>query len=191
MDILLSIPKELSMLVVSLVDISSMFTLSCSSKLLENFLTKHLEQVLTDTPTQVMFFPIIKLKLPIVLIDVITQGYTNLFKWLIPNSNYLSQPKIYIQHYLETAALNGSFDILKYIHKINLDTMDLDLGQIVTSAVKGNHFEILDWLYQKGCPLTGDTFKAAAESGNMKIIDYLRINKCQWDKDVCAYAAAG
>ena len=56
-------------------------------------------------------------------------------------------------------------------------------------AVRGGHFQVLQWLHENGCPWDADTFAAAAEAWNLELLKWLYQRKCPWDARTFAYAA--
>lgn len=124
------LPKELLSLISSLLGASSQMSLSFASKSFT--LSNHTH--FSDA----------------VVTDAIDNGYTKLFKWLLPISDkiedYVSEKHTY--YYCERAAYSGSLEILKYIH--DNSPYCLRSLEVVTDAIRGGHLVILKWLLENG-----------------------------------------
>lgn len=123
----------------------------------------------------------------------------------------------YYQYFINgicsSAAYHGHFDIVKWIHKINLKSKnictgaaigghleilkwaidngcEIDKKDICGCAANGGHIEILEWLVDNipGIILNEETIYDASKSGNLKAIKWLRNKGCPWDKRVCYLA---
>lgn len=57
------------------------------------------------------------------------------------------------------------------------------------AAAGGGHLEVLQYLYENGCPWNEYTCKFAAEGGHLDVLRWCRSKDCPWDEDVCAFAA--
>jgi len=143
---MLYLPKELVSLTLSLLDVSSTFALSRTSK------------------THIKHIPI-KSSRHIHCLDAVENGYINLFKWLITSKEAGHISNNYEESYIITASGNGHLCILKYLRQTKchwiLRTHDLD---------------VLKYLHENGCSilLKGDTYRLkAVEKGHTEILEYL------------------
>lgn len=145
-DILSCLPKELIITIISYLDTSSLFSLSLTSKFYRNY-TNHNE--IYDT----------------VLTDAIVNGYTDLFKLLVPDKTRLCLYNAW--KYMEYAALTGSFEILKHL------CVDYTNSHILNCAAEGGHLEIVKWLHTKGYSFSDSIFASAAAGGNIELAKYI------------------
>jgi len=58
------------------------------------------------------------------------------------------------------------------------------------SAAMGGHLHILQWLRANGCEWNKDTCFEAAAHGHAKVLSWARENGCDWDAENCAAEAA-
>ena len=90
------LPVELFLLTISFLDISTKSSLKYVIK--SNHLSKHLHT---------------NQEYHIILSNAISEGHTELFKWLIPNKQFITA---FLTHgYCDIAAKHGQLDILKYL----------------------------------------------------------------------------
>ena len=176
MNIILNVPVELLLIVVSLLDTSSRYSLKQTKN------------------TQNMYQSIVpKEKLDIVINDAILHGYTDMFKWLMPNpSRDLPAYSSFTSSYCVNAASAGSFEILKYICINEI----MFTHSIVAAAAGEGRIEIIGWLISRSgfvgdkCCWNETACANAAANGHFETLKYLHKNGCQWDERSCASAAA-
>lgn len=194
MDFVSILPCELLSLMIQFLDVSSKYSLSCASTFYAQLNDKMMYQDDDFTPIIIYVFSLSKKK-DIVAMNAISNGYTNLFKWLMV-SFICSLPNLYAKIFCNNAAISGSLDILKYIHENGmLNTRSLSFG---VEAVKGGNLETVKWLYKIGCPLCVDGYTYAAKHGHLEILKWLyqnnqnKQNKCAWYTTyICESAAEG
>lgn len=104
----------------------------------------------------------------------------------------------------EYAAENGYLPILKWVDTIipikigsHSDEIEYPWNKNACAlAVSNNHFDILKWLYENGCPLDIKTSVGAALNGNLDILKWFRTefneNNCPRGRDetTCSSAAS-
>src|SRR5438128_530116 len=105
--LLAALPKELTLLIVSFLDVSSRFSLSCVAKSCVSHRVVHRPERLSSP---VMRTAAIRDNKNMVLLDAIENGYTELFKWLTSDEKHFT--KHYARLYCDKAANKGSFEIL-------------------------------------------------------------------------------
>jgi len=165
---LLTIPHELLSLILDLLTISPIFSLSHVCRTLRNICKNNIKQ---NKRT--------------IIIDTITNGYTNLFIWLNPNTDIPSK-----FDYCKIAASCGSLDILKHIWNISISWQtNINSGDIMGDAAGYGHLEIVKWLYKNGCYWNTLVCYRAAYGGHLEVLKYLHDNGCPWNEYACAHAA--
>ena len=207
--IILHIPKELVLLIVSFLDTSSKFSLK--------FITKYFAIMLCS----------LRIKEDII-IDAVSNGYTDTVRWLmseddcgycdVVSKGYFKFKNIFVAaiqsgcleivewlydthkneyslgySYYEEAASNGKFEILKWLRTKFCENVCPWNTQTCYGAAENGHFEILKWLRAKfcenGCPWNANICSGAAENGHFEILKWLRENGCPWNANTC-YGAA-
>ena len=167
-----SLPLELTSIIVGFLDISSKFSLSRTCRKFTRFL-------------------LIENSLNNVIINSITNGYTEIFVWLINRRKDLICHNS--KYYCTEAAKSGSFDILKYIYANELlfDAVMIRAPDVSCAASMNGHFDILKWLLQNKCRRVDDNiFSGAAIHGRIDILEYLLENGYRCGNTVFIKAAA-
>lgn len=59
------------------------------------------------------------------------------------------------------------------------------------AAAGEGHIEVLEWLFENGCPWDAHACYTAARGGHLGVLRYLRDNGCEWDERKTCLAAAG
>ena len=59
------------------------------------------------------------------------------------------------------------------------------------AAVRGGHFDVLQWLRSKGFPWDAQTCTAAARHGHLEMLQYAHDQGCEWNGEICRAAATG
>jgi hypothetical protein len=59
------------------------------------------------------------------------------------------------------------------------------------AAARSGKLEVLKWLRAGGCPWDTYTCCGAARSGHLEVLQWARANGCPWDEDTCSAAAEG
>ena len=57
------------------------------------------------------------------------------------------------------------------------------------SAAEGGHLEVLQWLHVNDCPWDEDVCTEAARGGHLEMLKWARSENCPWDVDKCLEAA--
>jgi len=192
MNTLSIIPSELVSIIADLLDLSSRFSLS-RSKICTRYdvmLQKDFKQidftridVLQYNKVHIVFtsYQIVK--------DAITNGYTQLVKWMMPLNiiKNISDHDI-IQELCTSAALIGSLDILQYLLQ-NKSWFEIMRSDIMSSAVMSGNLKMVEWLYENECQLNQLSCDYAAGIGRLDILKYLITNGCPWNGETCDQAA--
>ena len=58
------------------------------------------------------------------------------------------------------------------------------------AAADSGYLEMLQWLRSKRCPWNERTFEAAALSGHLEILQWLHNQGCRLNEDTCIFDAA-
>jgi len=198
MDILSCLPNELPLLIVSLLDLSSEFSL--------RFVAKKLEQI-------VLVFHKYNTHNKIALVkDIVLNKYIDLFKWSDLSTYIFRSSDRYKIEFYAHAASTGSFEILKYICENDLNqiennthdstpsftqsaTLRVDYNDdILDSAVRGGHLEIVKYLREiQGVNYGIFTCSGAAYNGHLEVLKYLRTefngSICSWNEHTFSSAA--
>eukprot|EP00594_Rhizosolenia_setigera_P012608 CAMPEP_0178968212 /NCGR_PEP_ID=MMETSP0789-20121207/18079_1 /TAXON_ID=3005 /ORGANISM="Rhizosolenia setigera, Strain CCMP 1694" /LENGTH=245 /DNA_ID=CAMNT_0020654017 /DNA_START=216 /DNA_END=950 /DNA_ORIENTATION=+ len=104
-------------------------------------------------------------------------GKLNVLKWLETKGLGIDNFWCVVE-----AARYGHLNILKWLQEIQ----DLELyGGLYNSAIEfGDHLHVMKWLREQGCPWDDcDTFKYAANKGNLDILEWLHDEGCPWPED--------
>jgi len=194
------IPNELLLIVVSFTDKSSTFSLSHTSKFYSFLKTTYYEFQGHEITyyeyerlgiSQCLY---IETTIHSILLDVITNGYIELFKWLVPDLNMYSNSDSspHRRQHCVHAIEHGSFEILKYIY-----TKDIREGittvrkpSIINVAIGANNIEIVKWLYQNGCDFDTKSCIFAAGTGNLELVKFLYENNCDWNDGDASFSEA-
>jgi len=197
------LPRELILIVLDLLDVSSCYSLSATSKFYAALYRYHTTSNRSST-----------------VLDAVYHRYETLFRWLLPDEVSIS---VCVKNDIcKTAAAVGSLEILKYVHQkqniyINeimtkpnkpFDIIEEAIGnghleivkwcrangwiwgtRLCDCAALNGHFEILQWLVNNGCPMSSSTCANAAENGHIEILKWLHENECDWDETSCDNAA--
>ena len=67
----------------------------------------------------------------------------------------------------------------------------MDAHGINVFKCSGGHLNILQWVRANKCPWDKETCSNAALGGNLNILQWARANGCPWDKMMCSYTAEG
>jgi hypothetical protein len=59
------------------------------------------------------------------------------------------------------------------------------------AAARSGQLEVLQWLRANSCPWDGFTCALAVEDGHLEVRQWLLANGCPWDERTCSWAAAG
>lgn len=158
---LLNIPRELLALIISFLDKASMFMLSATSKSLQRVVCSEWKPACPE------YF------LHDILCDAASNGYINVFRWLVPKPEQ-HMPFMYIT---QCAAINDHIEIIKYIHEGNSFYKD----NIMDYAVAGGQLSTVKWLLENG--FTWDEWACiyAAMFEHIDILQYLQTKLCEND----------
>ena len=110
------------------------------------------------------------------------------FSGVLGNKDVLN---FYLQHCDKTEICNslarsGSLRALKWAYK---QGCPLEANTCKFAAYRGN-MEMLEWLHSQNCPLSKDTYEWAARHGNAVMMLWLKEQDCPVDNDDALYAAA-
>jgi len=164
---LLHLPKELILLTISLLDTSSRFSFKSVSR-------------------SCGCLGIMNVPLTTVIVDVISNNHTHLFKWIVSHKRRLS--KQYGRYYCRLAALVGGFEIIKHIYRKTYDDYYFGPETTLVCAASEGHFDIVKWLYANGCRLTPLACDKSVANGHLEIVKWLRDNGCQLTSQTCDVA---
>ena len=64
-------------------------------------------------------------------------------------------------------------------------------GYLCVAAARSGHLEVLQWLRTNGCPWDSYTCMRAAQGGHLEVLQWARTNGCPWDELACMFAALG
>src|ERR1700679_3082819 len=123
------LPQELLLIILSLLESSSKYSLTIISKF---YLQYHRRYMIIHKKEKID-----------IIIDAVSHNYVKMFKWLVPDHNSVNESDKYI--ICKKAVTVGGIEILKHIYKnINLNKT-INLSHIITIAAENGHFEILKW----------------------------------------------
>jgi len=207
-DLLLVIPQELLHLTLNLLDVSTMFSLSLTSKkyrqhsMINSLLTNRLETIKKKLATTITTKSIsIKIynninNIHVIHLDAIGNHYVNLFKWFLnENDVYMIKDEFYLVKCCET----GNLAIVRYLHE-NLHK-NLHVGfnwniwyRPTFAAIEHGHLEVLKYLRIKvwnvDDAIREEACVIAAGNGRLEILKYLHENGYSFGDQACFYAAS-
>ena len=180
MENLTILPNELLLLITSLLNIGSTFSLSRACKSLL-------------TMTQKKCKVLIDIDIHTILIDIICNNDTKLFKWLVPDVNLLQSK--HTDEYYYHVTISGNLDILKYLHENECPRKMRGDVSSCRNAVRYGHLEMLKYLHENGCFWDSNSIACdAAIHGHLEVLKYLHKNGCNWtgnnwDEYICTNVA--
>src|ERR1700679_4252239 len=127
------IPQELLLIILSLLDLSSKYSLSLVSTI---YLQYHRRYMIIH-----------KKEIIDIIIDAVSHNYVKMFKWLVPDQNSVNESDKY--SICKIAVTIGGIEILKHIYKNQILNKTKKLSDIITIAAGNGHFEILKWFRTK------------------------------------------
>jgi len=167
MNILIYVPKELLLLIGSLLDASSGYSLSKTST--------SLKICADNNKTKVS-----------ILVDIIRNSYVDLYRWFVPNNGNHKYSANYKRKVCEFAAKSSSFEILQIIcddNKGNNHIYNSRDHTILHEAIRIGRLDIVQYLCDKGCCLNSTAgCSIAAKHGHFEILKYLRSKGCDWSQ---------
>lgn len=86
----------------------------------------------------------------------------------------------------DLAAEHGSLKVLQWYKKEIGKIFSCRVGRVAASR---GHWNVVDWLIEKGFYLDDEVIAGAAEFGSLEVILKLKANGCPWAKNVCESAA--
>jgi hypothetical protein len=124
-----------------------------------------------------------------VMLNAAEGGSMEILKWLKPMGCEFPH------NITSRAAKGGHLDIMKWLTKLKTpwDQSGFEKpcklhGECFIYAVKRKDFEMLEWLKEKGCPVSpgkerhdGKIFEVAAGTGDVKVMEWLHNNGFAWD----------
>ena len=189
--LLLIIPRELLLLILQFLGISSIFSLSLTSKMYR--LNNIIKPFMVKQP-----------HIHTIRLNAIGQGYIDLVKWLLHNQN-INNIKPFFEaeknsQFTIEAAKNGQLEVLKWLRSDD-NNKCLWTRRTCSAAAENGHLEILKWLRFRSddndndndvCPWDSCSCEDAAMNGHLEILKWLRSdihkNKCPWGETTCYYA---
>lgn len=84
------------------------------------------------------------------------------------------------------AAACGRIDALEWLEKNDAPRILVDASH---RAIIGGHFDVVLWLYARGCGFNGVSFMYAAKYNHLDIIEWLMERNCARGSEVCAHIA--
>lgn len=174
-----TLPKELTEIIVSFLDLSSRFSLSCVAK---SYTSYRIVRRPDRLSSPVMRSAAIRDNMDMVLFDAIDHDYTILFKWLASHKKTFT--RFYATNYCQRAAGRGNQQILDYIYEHHPNC--LGRINIVNEAAKAGHLTVVKWLFERGCQWNKSICECAAESGNLELVKWVidRIDGEQYIPDI-------
>jgi len=204
MTILGDLPKELFLIIVSFLDVSSKFALSRTSKFYVRIMKVHLTRNIFNVMNRYLIIqsrhtnlqPRIVINMTSIHLNAICNGYENLTKWLItdPDKSRLSDTLMFT--YCKQAARGGFIEIVKYLFKHvsanDIPERDIALGVdrkhlIMNAAVKGGCLDTVKWLRENGCSLNEQFCADAFQRGHIDILKWLHEEECPCKIIDCIY----
>jgi len=123
-----------------------------------------------------------------ILIDIICNNDTKLFKWLVPDVNLLQSK--HTDEYYYHVTISGNLDILKYLHENECPRKMRGDVSSCRNAVRYGHLEMLKYLHENGCFWDSNSIACdAAIHGHLEVLQYLRENGCHWNEWSSIFAA--
>lgn len=92
------------------------------------------------------------------------------------------------ERFLSVCARNGYWSLLRWSHgslligdsgHATVKTHFTD--RVCSSAARGGHLEVLQWLRSIGCPWDSYTCSSAANGGHLDVLTWARENGCPWN----------
>ena len=119
--------------------------------------------------------------------NAIYQGYTDLFKWLVPTAEIKSTTD---GLYSINASLHGHLEILKYLCSNGCPLVE---PAYYCAAQKGN-LKVLEYLHKNNCPRSYEmdiqVCAITSKNGHLEVLKYLFENGWSWDYSVCRMAVS-
>lgn len=112
-------------------------------------------------------------------------GKIEVLKWAI--KKYPSYLREFYTDIYNIAAFYGHLDIIKWARGSGLSVRPKD-ESICDDAIRGNHFEIFEWIKKNGFACDHINCGYAAKTRNLKLLIYLREERYYLNKKVCEYA---
>jgi len=175
------LPSELHLIVLELLDLSSILSMYCVSDRYMKIIMRHINYVtlkkrypslISDSGQIVQEYDVV--------IDAIRNGHTNFLEWYMKDRNY-----VYNIHHMNDAAEYGNISIIEHLRKNGCEWDDTTCS----NAVENGHFDLVKWLKENGCPWDEWACTYAAQNGDFELLQWLHENGCPWDEWTCTYAA--
>ena len=147
-DFILVIPHELVSLILSLLDVSSIFSLSRVAK--------------SYNKCKTISLCFCRHSISTVQLDAINEGHTNLFKWLVSHNEV---PCNTTSDFMEETIIYNRLDILKYLHENGYSWCTYACDY----AAENGHLEILKYLHENKCPWDEYAYHYAAANDHLDI----------------------
>ena len=192
MNILTTLPTELIFIIVSLLSISSRFTLSYVLGIIPNNIKININNNININNLDDFYRARYRESL---ILDIISNNYTDLFEWFTDNNcRFLAKDK---RLYCKMAIINNNFRILKRIYLHNHSNICSHDSIILNEAIGNGQFDMAKWLYDNGCKFIGsESYEKASSIGRIDILEWLKTvtadtdDVCSWDLNSCYYAAS-
>jgi hypothetical protein len=90
----------------------------------------------------------------------------------------------------EVAADRGHLNIIRYAYEICQNDGDIRWNkQATANAISGGHLGVLEYMYDRGCPISKLAIIFVAENENIEILRYLHSKGFRFNEDVCERVA--
>lgn len=166
--------KDIFLLIASLLDTSTLYSLSCTSKFYKSMIhrnIKYFKCLFVSYPSYTDYIDsLFSNKCNTILGHIIVDGHINLFRWHISDDHDFAQSGEL--GYVKMAVAHGSLEILKNMRISSLDTMNF-----VEKAAENGHLDVLLWLHKKNCGfrLGRCALEKAAEGGHLNILKWVSL----------------
>jgi len=190
------LPRELLSLVLEFLNVSTIFSLSRSSKgylnhkVISDCLTKvDMDMIRLDSASNghldLLLWLVVDIKInnwynERYISEIVSKGHLAIIKYLHKNGCYISK---YIGSH---AAEHGHLAIIKYLHE---NGFKWDYWYC-SDAARNGHLDVLKYLHENGCPWSSDGCYNAARNGHLDILKYLHECGCQWGRDTSGVATS-
>ena len=162
------LPVELHLIIIELLDISSLFSLYCTFK-------RYATLIKPSTRNDI-------------ITDCIRHGHVGLLQWYQRDTGYVCT------HDHICKAVESEYDrveILQYLVATCKNEIPWD-EWICARALTDNrtdNLKVLQWLHENGCPWNNWAYTNPAKYGRIDIVKWLHENECPWDNWACVFAS--
>ncbi|HEX2579996.1 MAG TPA: hypothetical protein VHK67_06315 [Rhabdochlamydiaceae bacterium] len=118
----------------------------------------------------------------LVPIAAVHGGNLEVLKWLFQKNCPYKSKELY-----QVAVFHEHIHIIEWMIEFLLETSDFNVSIVVAKSGKG---DLLKKLVKQGCPVNVYTIQAAASAGHWDIVDWLKEKGCSWYEGLLMAAAA-